>query len=260
MSVRGLLGVGCASFASILCVASCASDPQPGIEESQGIGRADTAVFAGNGAGVPVTIDGVDRDQQLPIGDEVKALLGEMTAATDQNVKFLGTIYELATLDRDRFDDKLNCFAVRTNMVFDMLFRSDGSRPDAPQPDDLSFATKFETEFDSFKCTQLKATTTGRHPQSLLDKAIARYHGFTAFVIAHGDTSVPKTTRDKLSADADAAVTSMMSGADAKSKVYSCHWDNNDDTEMDGLIRIDAKQVDDANNSQIRVLSAFAGG
>jgi hypothetical protein len=260
MNIRGQLGLRCASFVSILCVASCASDSQPGTEAAQGIGQADTAVFGGNGVGVSVTINGVDSDKQLPIGDEVKALLTEMTNATDQNVKFQGTIYELPTPELDRFDDKLNCFAVRTNTVFDMLFRSDGSRPDAPHPDDLSFATKFEPEFDSFKCTQLKATATGRHPQSLLDKAIARYHGFTAFVTAHGDTSVPKTARDKLSADADAAVTSMMSGVDAKSKVYSCHWDNNDDTEMDGLIRIDPKTVDDANLSQVRVLSAFNGG
>jgi hypothetical protein len=239
---------------------SCSSTPVPEQAEPAGSSQADVAPFGADGAGMAVTIDGIDRNQQLPVSANLGALLTDMTKSTDQNVIFSGTIYQLSTDQLDRFDDRLNCFAVRTSMVYDMLFQSDGSRPKKgsdPGSGPFSFATGFEPELDSFKCTQLKATTQGRRPQSLSEKALARFHGFTAYVTMHSDTSVPKATRDRLDADAQAAVNSLMSGADTKSRVYSCHWDNNDDTEMDGLLRIDET---DSVNSQLRVLSAFAGG
>jgi hypothetical protein len=195
--------------------------------------------FGGSGAGTDVKLDGKAAKVIAP-STQIAALVKEMTDAnTNQNNQFLAASYKAPPETLAAFSSSANGWLAQKNMGFDMMYRADGSAPGQNQG--FGWAEKWNSEYESMSC---RATSR--------DKADARFKRFGAYKSQQGDDQISAAARKKIERDATKLVASFLGGLGADAKIYSCHWDNNDDTDSDALILLDGGEA--------RVIVAWAGG
>ncbi len=225
-----LVGVGCASPST----GTSPTEPASGEDDVT-----KAPAFKGTGTSKEVTIAGKPATL-LPISKEIKALVEEMTKANDiQNNQFMAAVYALSAVDAAAFSSPAGAYVAQKNMAYDFMYRADGSKPGSNEG--FGWADKWNAEYEDMGC---RATTR--------DKADARFKRFGAYKSHQGDDQIPIAKRDLIKRDATKLVASFLSGAGAGAKLYSCHWDNNDDTTSEALVLVDGTEA--------RVVVGWEGG
>jgi hypothetical protein len=127
----------------------------------------------------------------------------------------------------------------QTNAAFQPMFRTDGKNFDDPHGFTPSLAS-----FETLKCrtvTSAKVAAT-----------VAKIHGVEAILADDQDDGAKQAASKFKAAIGDAE--SALRSADADAKLFSCDWDNHDDSDAGAILSIDAK------TSTVRVLFVFNGG
>ena len=117
--------------------------------------------------------------------------------------------------------------------------RVDGSAPGSTSG--LGWGDHWHADYETMGC---RSTTR--------DKADARFKKFGAYKSQQGNAQIPMDKRNLIKRDASKLVASFLTGAPNDAKLYSCHWDNNDDTTSEALVLIDGGEA--------RVIVAWEGG
>jgi len=228
-------------FLAISCLAACAA-PSSSTGDDPAGDESDVTkapAFGGSGAGTDVKLDGKPAKVIAPSAP-IAALVKEMTDAnTNQNNQFLAASYKAPAETLAAFSSSANGWLAQKNMGYDMMYRADGSTPGGNQG--FGWADKWNSEYESMSC---RATSR--------DKADARFKRFGAYKSQHGDDQINAATQKKIERDATKLVASFLGGLGADAKIYSCHWDNNDDTTSEALVAIDGAEA--------RVIVGWEGG
>jgi hypothetical protein len=203
---------------------------------AQGTDALDVPSFLGKGAATNVELGG-HAAKQLATSKDVAAATSAMKDSAD-NVEVHAAAYQMSPIDAAELKDPLNCFAPRGYIAYDVMFRADGSRPN--QSAGFGWATGWQPQFETNHCAAVDPS-----------KAVKRFRRSHGYATAHGAGDAQK--RALLENDSVILVHAMLKGASA-AKLYGCHWDNNDDTDVDALVSVDYK------TGQVRTLMAFAGG
>ena len=242
MMTNGFTVLG-ATVLALTLVAGCGSPTtKDGSVDPAGEESALTAApdFRAPGVGAALKIDGRDA-KFAPVNAAVTKLAKDMTDANNiQNNSFYAAVYVSAPGNLGDFDSTLNSYAVRNNMAFDIMFRSDGSKPG--DAGGFGWQQKWNPENETMGCL-----ATDRA------KADSRFKRFSAYVSSHGDSQIPVAKRSVIETSATVLVRSFVKSAPASAKLYKCHWDNTDDTSADALLLVDAK------TGEIRVIVALQG-
>jgi hypothetical protein len=239
--------IGCllSIVAVSLAAAGCASSNDT--TEDAPAATADEALtatsFLGTGAGRKMTIDG-NEARQLPVDPQLHALVASMND-TSQNTWFHASAY---TMDPGAlgtgWEQTLNCHATRNFMAYDMMWRSDGSTPsvnEAGGSGDQKWAERWNPEYETMSCHEIQAS-----------KALSRFRRSSGYATSMSAAKTP-ARKKQLETSSAAAVASLLKGI-GPSKVFFCHWDNNDDTDADAVYTLDVKK------GSARVLVSIGGG
>jgi hypothetical protein len=151
----------------------------------------------------------------------------------DQNTSFIAGAFRMSPGDLTDFRSSSNAFFVQKNMAYDMMFRADGST--AGGKEGLGFQEKWTPEVETMRCRVAEPS-----------KGLTTFKSYQAYTVSH---EANKLAFEKATG---AAVGSLLKDI-GSAALYSCHWDNTDDTDADALVVVNFQTGD------VRVLLAFAG-
>jgi hypothetical protein len=165
----------------------------------------------------------------------VQDALTEALKTQDQNVSAEAATYTQVPAD---FLGDLTATAQK-DAAFQLMFRSDGKNFDDTHGFGASLAS-----FETLKCS----TVTGAKVAS----TVAKFHGVQAILADDQDDKAKEAASKFKAAIADAE--SALVNADAGASLFSCDWDNHDDSDAGAILSVDAK------TGTVRVLFVFNGG
>jgi hypothetical protein len=165
----------------------------------------------------------------------VEQALAEALTTQDQNVSAEAATYTEVPAD---FIGDLTA-AAQKDAAFQLMFRSDGKSFD----DSHGFGESL-TSFETLKCSTVTSAKVA--------STVAKFHGVQAILADDQDDKAKEAATKFKAAIADAE--SALVNADAGAKLFSCDWDNHDDSDAGAILSVDAK------TSTVRVLFVFNGG
>ena len=192
----------------------------------------------------PPTWDGTGAKSTIQLGSSktatfqtaaVQAALTDALKTQDQNVSAEAATYTQVPAD---FLGDLTAAADKAS-VFQLMFRSDGR----PIGDPHTFGESLDPS-ETLKCSLV---TSARVASS-----VAKFHGVQAILSDDQDDRAKQAATKFKAAIADAE--KALIDADADAKLFSCGWDNHDDSDAGAILSVDAK------TSTVRVLFVFNGG
>jgi hypothetical protein len=237
--MRSLFIASFSGILSLLSAAGCAVSPaesaaSDGAEAS--LTSSGSLGFDGASPSANVTLGG-HVEKQGPASAGINAALEAMTKlGANQNVLFQAGVY---ALDGAALTALAGATAGPREIAYDVMFRVDGSRPGSKQG--LGFQEKLEST-ETLACAVVNA-----------NKALSIYKETQAFEAVRGDQSLDAAERQTLDKDAALVVGSLLASA-SPSKLVTCTWSNNDDTDATALVSVDE------GTGIVRVLLAWAGG
>jgi hypothetical protein len=224
------------AFLALLTLTGCASSPNEDTAQDDVVRGVP---FKGSGPEKAVTI-GEHEAQLVPTSGEVSRLVGEMTSANDiQNNQFLAAVYRWNAAAVADFTSAREAYGAQKRMAFDLMYRADGSSPGGEEG--FGWADHFRPDYEDMACRRIA-----------LDRADATFKRFGAYVSHQGDEQIPTDKRALIERDATKLVASFLKDLTPSAAVYTCAWDNNDDTASEALVSVDGFET--------RVVVGWEGG
>jgi hypothetical protein len=188
--------------------------------------------------GVDCSPDGCTSSKTVSL--QASAVQAELTAALktqDQNVTAGAATY--THVPADFLGDLSAGEAAQKNAAFQLMFRNDGKSFDDPHG-----FTKSLASFETLKCSSIAAAKVAA--------TVAKFHGSEAIVADDQDDGAKQAASAFKAALADAVP--ALIAADPGASLFSCDWDNHDDSDAGAILSVDTKA------STVRVLFVFNGG
>jgi hypothetical protein len=165
----------------------------------------------------------------------VQDALTDALKTEDQNVSAEAATYTQVPAD---FLGDLSA-AAQKDAAFQLMFRSDGKNFD----DSHGFGESL-LSFETLKCSTVTSAKVA--------STVAKFHGVQAILSDDQDDKAKEAATKFKAAIADAE--SALVSADSGASLFSCDWDNHDDSDAGAIVSVDAK------TSTVRVLFVFNGG